>query len=211
MSFNILAASAHFDDAELGCGGALARHARAGDKVYSYVATRTDYKDMSQRVVRSAETARREGVRATKALGATLITGSFETFHLHYDDALIAALRRIVEEKKIDTIYFPWTGDAHQDHRALARAAITAGRHCPRLLMYRINYYDSEDDFTPRHYVDISKTMAAKLRAIRSHSSELKRTSGKWVEYVTQMDRNTGIKLGVKYAEAFQAVRYLAP
>ena len=211
MSFNILAASAHFDDAELGCGGTLARHARAGDNVYLYVATRSDYKDLNQRTVRSAETARREGVRAAKALGAKLITGSFDTFHLHYDDALIAELRRIVEEKKIDTIYFPWTGDAHQDHRALARAAITAGRHCQRLLMYRINYYDSEEDFNPRHYVDISKTMPAKLRAIRSHTSELQRTQGKWVEYVTQMDRNTGIKLNVGYAEAFQAVRYLAP
>jgi LmbE family N-acetylglucosaminyl deacetylase len=211
MSFNVLAVSAHFDDAELGCGGTLAKHARAGDKVYSYVATRSDYKDMSAKTVRSADVARREGVKAAKILGAELLEGAFETFHVHYDDALISELRGIVERRKIDTIYLPWTGDAHQDHRATARAAITAGRHCARLLMYRINYYDTEETFDARVYVDTTKTMPAKLKAIRAHASEHARTKGKWIESITALDRNTGIKLGVGYAEGFQAVRYLAP
>jgi len=209
MSFNVLAVSAHFDDAELGCGGTLARHARAGDRVHLYVATGSGFVSLDQRTVRSAETARKEGLRAAKALGVRLVQGSFKTLHLKYDDELIVALRRIVEEKRIDTIYAPWTGDAHQDHRALARAAITAGRHCPRILMYRINYYDTEEVFAPRHYVDITRTMPAKLRALRAHASEMARTKGKWLEYVSQEDRNHGIKFGVGYAEAFSAVRYL--
>jgi hypothetical protein len=37
----------------------------------------------------------------------------------------------------------------------------------------------------------------------------MKRTNGRWLEYVTAEDRNTGIKLGVGHAEAFQPVRYL--
>lgn len=211
MSFNVLAVSAHFDDAELGCGGTLARHARTGDRVYLYVATRSDYSDAQSRTVRSARTALREGARAARILGARLITGDFPTFGLRYDDALICAVRRVIDEKRIDTLYLPWTGDAHQDHRALARAAITAGRHCPRLLMYRINYYDTDEAFVPRHYVDISAAMAAKRRALRAHASELRRTRGRWLEHTAQQDRNTGIKLGVRYAEAFQVVRYLAP
>ena len=31
---NVLAIGAHFDDVELGCGGALARHTAQGDTVY---------------------------------------------------------------------------------------------------------------------------------------------------------------------------------
>jgi LmbE family N-acetylglucosaminyl deacetylase len=211
MSSNVLAVSAHFDDAELGCGGTLARHARAGDTVWLYVATRSGYTNMAGASVRTADTARKEGLRAAAALGATLIEGGFETFHVKYDDALISALRRIIEDRKIDTVYFPWAGDAHQDHRAVARAAMTAARHCPRLLMYRINYYDTEEAFTPRHFVDISATFSAKVRALKAHASEMKRTQGRWLEYVTADDRNTGIKLGVRYAEAFMPVRYLAP
>ncbi len=209
MSSNVLAVSAHFDDAELGCGGALALHARNGDRVHLYVATHSEYKNMGGRTVRSAEVALQEGERAAKILGVELHRGAFETFALRYDDALVSALRRLIEEKRIDTVYLPWTGDAHQDHRALARAAVTAARHCPRLLMYRINYYDTEDDFCPRHYVDVSGTMALKLRALKAHASEIKRTGGRWIEYVRQENRNWGIKLGVRYAEGFQAIRYL--
>ena len=209
MSSNILAASAHFDDAELGCGGAIARHVRSGDRVYLYVATRSGYGDMKGKAIRSDGDARKEGLRAAKILGAKVIEGEFETFHLRYEDPLIAALRRIIEEKKIDTVYLPWTGDAHQDHRALARAAITAARHCPRLLMYRINYYDTDEAFVPRHYVDISSTMSVKVRALKAHASEMKRTKGRWLEHVLNEDRNTGIKLGVAHAEGFVPVRYL--
>ncbi|MFI5348073.1 MAG: PIG-L deacetylase family protein [Elusimicrobiota bacterium] len=209
MPFNILAASAHFDDAELGCGGTLARHVRAGDRVFLYVATRSGYGNMKGEGVRSNDLARKEGLRAAKILGVKVIEGEFETFHLRYEDPLIAALRRIIEEKKIDTVYMPWTGDAHQDHRALARAAITAARHCPRQLMYRINHYDTDEAFVPRHYVDISATMSVKVRALKAHASEMKRTKGRWLEYVSQEDRNTGIKLGVAHAEGFQPVRYL--
>jgi len=208
-SARVLALSAHFDDAELGCGGTLAKHERSGDKVWLYVATRSDFRDMRQRVVRSASVALAEGRKAARILGVELVVGSFETFGLRYDDELISTVRRLVEEHRIDTLYLPWTGDAHQDHRALARAAITAGRHCPRMLMYRANYYDTDDVFAPRHYVDTSKTMAIKLRALKAHASEMKRTRGKWLEHVTQDNRNTGIKLGVKYAEAFEPVRYL--
>jgi LmbE family N-acetylglucosaminyl deacetylase len=209
MSSNILAASAHFDDAELGCGGTLAKHVKAGDKVHLYVATRSGYGNMKGKGVRSSALARKEGMAAAKILGVKVLEGDFETFHLRYEDPLIAALRRIIEEKKIDTVYLPWTGDAHQDHRALARAAITAARHCPRLLMYRINYYDTDEAFAPRHYVDISATMKTKVRALKAHGSEMKRTGGRWLEYVTAEDRNTGIKLGVQHAEAFQPIRYL--
>jgi hypothetical protein len=51
--------------------------------------------------------------------------------------------------------------------------------------------------------------MAVKVRALKAHASEMKRTRGRWLEYVVQEDRNTGIKLGVAHAEGFQPVRYL--
>ena len=211
MSFNVLATAAHFDDAELGCGGTLAKHAQAGDKVWLYVATRSNYGNMQSKEVRSADTALAEGRKAAKILGARLLEGAFETFQVRYDDALVCAIRRLVEEHKIDTVYLPHAGDVHQDHRAVARATITAARHCPRILMYRINYYDSEDAFEPRHFVDVSKTMDFKLRALKAHASEMRRTGGKWLEHVQAQDRMHGIKLGVRHAEGFQAVRYLAP
>ncbi|MBI3298592.1 MAG: PIG-L family deacetylase [Elusimicrobia bacterium] len=205
MSSKVLALGAHFDDAELGCGGALARHARKGDKVTLWVATRSGFAD------RTDDAAGREGRKAAKILGVDLVEGDRETFSLAYEDGLVRELRALVDRLRPGTVYLPFTGDAHQDHRALARAALSAARHCPRLLMYRINWYDTEEAFIPRHFIDITKTMPVKLRALRAHASEMKRTGGRWLEWVTQRDRQDGIRLGVGYAEAFQAVRYLEP
>lgn len=210
MSSNVLALGAHFDDAELGCGGTLARHARRGDRVTLWVATRSGF-GMAAGGTRDDATARREGLKSAKALGVDLIEGGRETFSLAYEDGLVRELRALIDRLRPGTVYLPFTGDAHQDHRALARAALSAARHCPRLLMYRINWYDTEEDFSPRHFVDISKTMPVKLRALCAHASEMRRTGGRWLEWVTQRDRNDGIRLGVRYAEAFQAVRYLEP
>lgn len=202
----VLALGAHFDDAELGCGGALAKHARSGDAVALYVATRSGYGDG----VRSDATALSEGRKAAAILGVKLIEGGRETFSLRYEDAFVLELRRLVDGLRPDTVYLPFTGDAHQDHRALARAALSAARHCPNLLMYRINWHDTEEAFVPRHFVDVSGTMGLKLRALRAHASEMKRTKGQWLEWVTQRDRLDGLRVGVRYAEGFVAVRTLA-
>lgn len=202
----ILALGAHFDDVELGCGGALAKHARAGDAVTLYVATRSGFGDGA----RSDATALSEGRKAAAILGVKLLEGGHETFSLRYEDAFVLELRDLVDRLKPDTVYLPFTGDAHQDHRALARTALSAARHCPNLLMYRINWYDTESAFVPRHLVDVSATMDLKLRALRAHASEMKRTKGRWLEWVTQRDRLDGLRVGVRFAEAFDAVRTLA-
>lgn len=206
---SILALGAHFDDAELGCGGTLARHARAGDKVTLFVATRSGFGEGGTDSSRGTGTARSEGLKAARILGVRLVEGGHDTFSLAYDDAFILELRRLVEDTAADTVYLPFAGDAHQDHRALARAGMTAARHCPRILMYRINWYDTEVAFTPRHFVDISKTMPVKLRALKAHVSEMRRTRGRWLEWVVQRDRADGIRMGVGHAEGFQAVRWL--
>ncbi|TBR17716.1 hypothetical protein EPO15_16300 [bacterium] len=202
----VLALGAHFDDAELGCGGTLAKHARAGDAVTLYVATRSGFGEGA----RSDATAAAEGRKAAAVLGVKLIEGGRDTFSLRYEDAFVLELRDLVDKLKPTTVYLPFTGDAHQDHRALARTALSAARHCPNLLMYRINWHDTEEPFVPRHFVDVSATMPVKLRALRTHASEMKRTKGSWLEWVTQRDRLDGMRLGVRYAEGFAAVRTLA-
>lgn len=202
----VLALGAHFDDAELGCGGALAKHVKAGDAVALYVATRSGFGDGA----RSDATALAEGRKAAAVLGVKLLEGGRETFSLRYEDAFVLELRDLVDRLKPSTVYLPFTGDAHQDHRALARTALSAARHVPNLLMYRINWYDTEEAFVPRHFVDVSPTMALKLRALRAHASEMKRTKGQWIEWVTQRDRLDGMRVGVRYAEGFVPVRTLA-
>jgi LmbE family N-acetylglucosaminyl deacetylase len=207
----ILAIGAHFDDVELGCGGTLARHVQSGDETTIFVATDSGYSNYAKKVIRRPEVALAEGRRAAEILGAAdLVCANFPTNNLVLNDDLVCAILRLVEERKIDLIYTHWTGDMHSDHRVVGQASITAGRHVPRLLMYRSNYYDTDAAFRGNFYSDISATVETKRAAIRAHESEYARVGEKWMTFFLNQNRNDGIRIGVEYAEVFEVVKYLA-
>jgi LmbE family N-acetylglucosaminyl deacetylase len=208
---NVLAIGAHFDDVELGCGGALARHARAGDAVYVYVATESGFADHKNRTVRTNEVALEEGRNAMAALGIReLILGKFKTLQVEFVDDLNVDILRIVEEKKIDAVFSHWPGDIHHDHKAVGQASIHGCRHVRRQLLFRSNWYHSTDDFRGNFYVDITDTWDVKRQAIEAHRSELERTHRRWIDFFRNEAENAGQKIGVRYAEVFQVLKWLA-
>ena len=207
---NVLAIGAHFDDVELGCGGALARHAKNGDAVYVYVATVSGFANYNNQTVRSNDIALSEAQAAMKVLGVKeLICGKFKTLAVEFIDALNIEILRIVEEKKIDMVYAHWTGDIHHDHQAVARASLHSCRHVPRLLMYRSNWYHSTMEFRGNFYVDVTDYWGIKEQAIRSHESEIDRTGEKWISFFRNEAENAGQRIGVKHAEVFELVKWL--
>jgi LmbE family N-acetylglucosaminyl deacetylase len=208
---NILAIGAHFDDVELGCGGSLAKHARGGDKVFVYVATLSGFVNQYNQTVRSGESARREADAAMGVLGVEeLICGEFKTLEVEFVDPLNIEILKLVDRFKIDQVYSHWTGDIHHDHQALARASLHSCRHVPRLLMYRSNWYHSTLDFRGNFYVDITEHWETKERAIRAHVSEMNRTGEKWISFFRNEAENAGQRIGVKYAEVFEVVKWLS-
>jgi LmbE family N-acetylglucosaminyl deacetylase len=209
---NILAIGAHFDDVELGCGGALAKHAKDGDDVYVYVATLSGFADYNNRLVRSNEIALAEARAAMKILGVRdLICGQFKALQVEFGDELNSEILRIVDERKIERVYTHWIADIHHDHRALARASLHSCRHVPRLLMYRSNWYESAENFRGNFYIDVTTTWPQKEKAIRAHASEMSRIGERWLRYFRNEAENAGQRAGVQLAEAFDVVKWLEP
>lgn len=206
---SVLGVGAHYDDLDLGCSGTLIKHARQGDDVTMLVATDSAYRNPHGEVVRSAEVAREEGEKAAALIGAKLICLDFKTFELPFDEKLTQAITQIIADLNIDTVYSHWTGDLHRDHINAGQAAIMAGRHVPRFLMYRSNYYESGQAFRGSLYSDISAEFEAKLEVIKCHQSELTRVNYAWLDFFTHQNRNDGLRIGCEYAEAFEIVRYL--
>lgn len=207
---NVLAIGAHFDDVELGCGGALARHARMGDNVFVYVATVSGFANQYNTTVRSNEIAYAEAQQAMKILGVKeLLCGKFKTLEVEFIDALNVEILKIVDERKIDKIFTHWVGDIHHDHQAVARASLHGCRHVPRLLMYRSNWYHSTHEFRGNFYVDITEYWPKKEAAIRAHTSELERVGKKWISFFENEAENAGQRIGVKYAEVYEVVKWL--
>ena len=207
---NVLAIGAHFDDIELGCSGSLRKHVENGDKVVIYVATKSGYSSPGRGTVRSNEEALSEGEKAAELIGGRLVCGGFETLHLEFEDQLNAQLVQLIEQEKIDLIYTHFKDDVHHDHAALAKASLHAGRHVPRILMYHSNWYQSDVRFTPDFYQDITTTWETKEAVIKAHKSEYERTGGVWVDYFYQEAENNGFICGVKLAEGFRCVKWLA-
>lgn len=207
---NVLAIGAHFDDVELGCGGALAKHAKGGDDVYVYVATVSGFTNYNQQSVRSNEIALSEAQAAMKVLGVKeLICGKFQTLAVEFVDSLNMEILRIVEEKKINIVYTHWAGDIHHDHQAVSKASLHSCRHVPNLLMYRSNWYHSTLEFRGNFYTDITETWGVKEGAIMAHESEVERTGHKWVSFFKNEAENAGQRIGVKYAEVYEVVKWL--
>lgn len=206
---NVLAIGAHFDDLELGCGGALARHVAEGDSVIGFVATSSEFGNADGTVLRESKDALWEANNASSIIGYRLINGKIPTFHLEYGEGMNAELIKIIEENHIELIYTHWIHDVHHDHRNLALCTLHTARHVSRLLMYRSNWYVSDKEFHANFYVDITSTWEVKERAIKAYASEMARTGGSWLDYFKNEAVNNGLKIGVKYAEAFQAVKWL--
>lgn len=207
---NILAIGAHFDDVELGCGGSLAKYAQQGHNVYVYVATDSGFTNYNKETIRSNECALAEARAAMKLIGVKeMICGKFNTLAVEFVDDLNVEILRIVEEKEIDLVFTHWTGDIHHDHLAVARASLHSCRHIPRLLMYRSNWYHSTLDFRGNFYVDITNYWELKKEAIQAHESEMERTGAKWISFFHNEAENAGQKIGVRYAEVYEVVKWL--
>lgn len=206
---NVLGIGAHYDDLELGCSGTLIKHARQGDSVTLLVVTDSEYRNPQGEMIRCRKTAGQEGEEAAALIRARLICLNYRTFETPFDETLTRAISHYIDELDIDTIYSHWTGDLHRDHQFAGRSAHMAGRHVPRFLMYRSNYYDSDQTFRGNFYTDVSDVFDTKLEVIKCHRSELERVQHQWIEFVEHQNRGDGMKIGCRYAETFEIVRYL--
>ncbi|MFC1579356.1 PIG-L deacetylase family protein [Thermodesulfobacteriota bacterium] len=206
---NILAVGAHYDDVELGCSGTLINHVKKGDRVTIIVVTDSAYKDPNGTMIRSADIAKEEGIKAADIIGADLICLEYETFFVPFDERLTKTITSYIEDLNIDTVYCHWVHDLHRDHQYVAKSTIMASRHVPRVLMYRSNYYDTYDTFRGKFYSDISKVMDSKIEVIKAHQSELERVRHEWITFITRQNANDGQKNHLKYAECFEIIRYV--
>ena len=207
---NILALGAHSDDIELGCGGSLARYASLGHNIYLYVATKSGYSDSKGNLIRSDNQAEVEATEAASIIGAKeIFFGGFDTFQLEFNESLNSSILKILERYKIDMIFTHWSGDIHHDHQSLAKATLHSTRHVKKILMYRSNWYQSTNLFFGNYYIDISNHWEVKEAAINCHESEVGRTNGAWLNFFKNEAENCGLKIGVKFAESFEVVKFL--
>lgn len=200
---NILVIGAHPDDIEIGCGGSLLKYAQAGHNVYLLVLT-------SGEVGGDPQVRCREQEESAKNIGAKeVFWGNFADTRLMNVRELIDKIEQIIHQVDPQIVFINYLDDVHQDHRALAKACLSATRYIREVLYYEV---PTTQNFNPETFVDIGNVFKQKLNLLKLHASQVNRTKVadlSILEIATSMANFRGFQARVKYAEGFSAVRVL--
>ena len=218
-----LAIYAHPDDAEVSCGGTMARWSAAGAEVHVVVCTRGD-KGSSDPGIDPAELADR---RAGEVAAAGQALGLAGHCLLGYDDGALedtAAFRQqlvgLVRSLRPDTVVCPdptamFFGQHyfnHRDHRIVGTAVLDAvapaagnPHYFPQAgPAHQVASVFLSGTLDADVWVDVSDHIDAKAEALACHSSQIGGT-GEWLRSaVRQRAEDAGRMAGVRYAEGFR-------
>jgi LmbE family N-acetylglucosaminyl deacetylase len=198
---NILAIGAHPDDIEFGCGGTLVKYARKGAEIDLMVMT-----DGSRGG--RARVRRREQEEAAEVLGAARVHwGGYRDTLLPSVRHLIYRMEKVIRRTPRDFIFVNFPEDTHQDHRYVARAAISATRWARNVLFYE---GPTTVNFTPTVFIDIAEEIAVKIDALHRHTSQIAKTriEGTPISEIAQASAHfRGVQGRVRWAEGFAPLR----
>jgi LmbE family N-acetylglucosaminyl deacetylase len=218
-----LAIYAHPDDAEVSCGGTLARWAAGGASIEVVVCTRGD-KGSSDPAVAPDELATRRRGEVERA-GAVL--GVARHHFLDYPDGEItnsldvrAALVEVIRTSRAEVVvcpdpeaaFFGQTYFNHRDHREVGWAALDAVAPAAANPHYfpaagsahQVDCVYLSGTLAPNAWIDISETVDRKAEALLCHESQVGET-GEWLRTaVRERAEEAGRASGVAYAEGFR-------
>jgi bacillithiol biosynthesis deacetylase BshB1 len=179
IPLDVLAIAPHPDDAELICGGTLAKLAREGHRTGILDLTQGEMGSRGSVALRAEEAAAAAGVLGVAVrenLG--LADSAFEN-----RPATRKALAMVLRRLRPEIVIAPAPRGRHPDHRIAAQlvrdACFLAGirkidattePHRPRKLLHAIAY--REDNVKPTFVVDISADLETKLAAIACYASQ---------------------------------------
>lgn len=219
---NVLAIGCHPDDLEIGCGGTLRKYAEEGADVYMCHVANGDLGHVEIMQAELAKIRTAEAERAGAVLGAKQVFNLdvHDTYVTRYDDAVIDALTEIIRFTKPDVIITHNDTDYMKDHMETSALAFDASfaagiahraTKSPKFdKIVPIYYMDTLAcvNFTPTHYVDITKTFECKLAALNCHESQLvwmrEHDNIEFLDLVRACSVIRGYQCGVPFAEGFR-------
>lgn len=216
---DLLAIAAHRDDAELTCGGMLAKAARAGHRVGILDLTQGEMGTRGNAATRAAE-----AERAAQTLGVSVrLNAGLLDAHLENNEtsrkSIVALIRRLTPR----LVILPFPVGRHPDHRIAAElgrdACYLAGlaryapgphpAHRPFKILYALAY--REDPVKPTFVVDISDTFDVKMQAIRCYASQFEGAKAAGEIHPTGQDLYTLIQVQSAHYGSLIRRRYGEP
>lgn len=213
---NIIILACHPDDETLGCGGTLLKHKARGDKNYWIIATcMKEEGGFSKKAIAQRE---KEIKAVSHAYGfAKVYNLGIPTTKVDEckNNELVRAIERIFNEVRPHTVYLPFKGDVHSDHRLLFEAAYS----CTKVFRYpfirKILMMETVSEtefapslgksaFIPNYFVDISDFLEKKISTMKIYKGELsEHPFPRSTKNIKALATYRGAMAGCKYAESF--------
>ena len=223
IRMHVLAVVAHPDDADIFCGGTLAKHADSGDEVTIAHMTRGEYGSLDGDESAVAETREEEARRSGAVLGASTVDFlDFEDGRVTY--SLENRLRVVdcIREYDPDLVITHFSDDMHPDHRTTSEL-VTDAYYMTSLPLVETDHPMCDPDnvyffgkptsaFEPTTFVDVTGYESTKVEAIESHESQVEFLDehggidsefDDLVDGVLAENRTLGRQVGATYAEGF--------
>ena len=219
----VLAVYAHPDDADVGCGGTLARWAKAGSAVHLVVCTDGGKGTRDPGVVPAQLAAE----RAAELEASSALIGLSSVDNLGFPDgeladseafrctlvARVRALRPdVVCGHDPTAVFFGQDYFNHRDHRIAGAALLDAVAPASALPHYfpdagpahQVSTVLLSGTLEPDEWIDVTDTIEAKAAAVECHRTQFAGQSGWAGEAVRRRAAEEGRRAGVGYAEGFR-------
>ena len=124
-------------------------------------------------------------------------------------------IESIINKVKPNIVYTHFWEDMNQDHKRVFEASLIATRQVPKSSVRELICYETPSStdwgrrtFQPNYFVDISKTVESKLKALKNYKDEVgKYPHPRSIKSVKSRASFWGTTVGRKFAEAFIIVR----
>jgi LmbE family N-acetylglucosaminyl deacetylase len=219
----VLAVYAHPDDADVACGGSLARWAKAGSAVHLLVCT-DGGKGTTDPTVEPGELAR---ARAGELESSSALIGLTSVENLGFPDGELTdsedfrrTLVHRVRSVRPDVVcghdptavFFGQAYFNHRDHRIAGAALLDAVAPAAALPHYfpdagpphQVATVLLSATLEPDEWVDVSQTLETKASAVECHRTQFAGQDGWAGEAVRRRAAEEGRRVGVTYAEGFR-------
>ncbi|NOQ31658.1 MAG: PIG-L family deacetylase [Helicobacteraceae bacterium] len=220
MSEVVCVVALHPDDETLGCGGTLLKHKENGDKIHWLICT--DIKEIDgfslEHVTRRENEI--ETVTSSYAFDSVhrlgLSTMKVDEYSM---SDLISRVSMVFNDIKPTTVYLPFKGDVHSDHRFMFNAVYS----CTKIFRYpfikRIYMMETlsetdfalstkEDSFVPNIFIDISPYQKQKLEIIQIYEREISvHPFPRSLRNIDALATLRGATAGCEYAESFMLLK----
>ncbi len=222
---SILVVAPHADDEVLGCGATIRKKVDEGADVRVVVMTNAHVGYPERYSEAGINRVRTEALKAHGILGVKeTLFRDFPAPRLdQYPVCEIAeSISAILREYRVDTVYLPWKGDSHVDHKVIFSAAMVACRPTRACSVRTVLAYETLSEtewawplasefFVPNYYEGVSRSQFdSKLRAMECFASQLRvYPESRSLDGLEALAKLRGVTVSTKLAEAFMLIRYV--